>query len=176
MKPDIYKYLSTKLVCALCVWLDVSMGIVFQNLGKAWFGVQQMCNRYFLTHRLNLSSVVPHLREHGSYHNRQQDLQLIRVFATCEAPTASQSQNLCYGCALSLCALLPLRPSYTQSLRLVLTTRYFPFRRIILRSFGLVWATRYFLQDILFHFLNQAVYNHCVLLHAVYLPIFPTPP
>lgn len=107
MKPDIYRYLLPKLVHALCVWLDVSLGIVFQNLGKVWFGIQRMGNRYFLTHRLNLSSVVPHLREHGSYHNRQQDMQLIQVFAICEAPTASQSQNLCSGCALSLCALCP---------------------------------------------------------------------
>lgn len=58
--------------------MGILLSLVFQNPGNVWFGTQQMCSRYLLTHRLNLSSVALHLREHGSYDNQQQDLPLIQ--------------------------------------------------------------------------------------------------
>ena len=70
-------------------------------------------NRYFLTHRLNLSLVALHLREHGSYNNQQQDLQLIKYLLRVRPKKQAKCKTyiMAVRCPYGVSALL--KPSCT---------------------------------------------------------------
>lgn len=146
------------------------------DLGSVWFGISK-CVTYFLTHRLDLSSAVLHLREHGSYNNWHQDLQLVQylLHVRPQQQTNYKTYVMAVLCPYVLSALL--RPRCTQSLRLVLTTGYFfptekDYAQVIwVRLGSKLLSARHFIPD----FKSSCLQSLCPSLFCLHASTTPSP-